>query len=957
MKNKGAIRLFAILLAAVCLLQLSFTLMTSLVEQDAADFASKGATPEMKKKLEREYLDSVKNLEAYPIFGYSYKECKDREINLGLDLKGGMNVTLEVSIPELIRNLSNNNQSASFTKALETATKKAENSQEDYVTLFDRSFREVAPNDKLAAIFSNSDNKKIKPTSTNEEVIQYIREEAQQAIDRSFQILRSRIDKFGTSQPKIQKLGNSGRILVELPGVDDPARVRKLLQGTAKLEFFQCYENQTFKEYFDRMNAVLRIQNANAGDTALKDTSANAKKAKQFYDSLPLFRYLQPNASDKGELGKGPVIGYAAIKDTSRLNNYFAMAHAAGAVPGDMKFLYANKSLENAPGAIAIYAIKSGRNGEALLTGEKVIDAYKDLSQSGAIEVGMTMNAEGAREWARITAANIGKCIAIVLDEAVYTAPVINGEIPNGRSSISGSFDQNEASDLANILKAGKLPAPARIVEEAVVGPTLGAENINSGLISFAIALILILVFMIIYYGNAGWVADMALFCNVFFIMGVLASLNAVLTMAGIAGIVLTIGLSVDANILIFERIREELHSGKAKALAIRDGYKGAMSSILDSNITTLLLGIILYVFGTGPVQGFATTLIIGILTSLFSAIFITRLIFERWIDNHKEIHFWTGATEHVFKNININWVGSRKKYYIFSGLLITAGLVSFFTKGFNYGVSFEGGRSYTVEFSKSVGNNEIRDGLTPFFNNEAPEVKTFGTDNQKKITTTYLINSQDLKSDSVSEYQLRAGLDKIAANGYTIIRQQKVGPTIADDIKQNAVFSILFACLLMFLYIFIRFNKWQYGLGATVALLHDVLIVLSFFTILKGIVPFALEIDEDFIAAILTVMGYSMTDTVVVFDRIREYLSHHKKKDLEGKERTSVINMALNNTLSRTLITSLTIFMVLLAIFIFGGETIRGFSFSLLIGIVIGTYSSICIATPVVIDLDKEKK
>jgi SecD/SecF fusion protein len=438
--------------------------------------------------------------------------------------------------------------------------------------------------------------------------------------------------------------------------------------------------------------------------------------------------------------------------------------------------------------------------------------------------------------------------------------------------------------------------------------------------------------------------------------MGVLASLNAVLTMAGIAGIVLTIGLSVDANILIFERIREELHSGKSKTLAIRDGYKGAMSSILDSNFTTLLLGIILYIFGTGPVQGFATTLIIGILTSLFSAIFITRLIFERWIDQNKDIRFWTPSTENMFKKINFDWVGNRKKYYIFSSVIIACGIASYAIKGFNYGVSFEGGRSYTIEFSQSIGNNEIRDGLKPFFNNEAPEVKTFGTDNQKKITTTYLIKSQDLKADSVAEYQLEQGLNKLAPQGYKLVRQQKVGPTIADDIKQNAVFSILFACLLMFLFILIRFNKWQYGLGATAALLHDVLIILSFFTILKGIVPFSLEIDEDFIAAILTVMGYSMTDTVVVFDRIREFLTHHKKKDLEGAERITVINTALNNTLSRTLITSLTIFMVILSIFIFGGETIRGFSFSLLIGIVIGTYSSICIATPIVVDFDKEK-
>jgi SecD/SecF fusion protein len=960
MKSKNAIRLFAIIFALVCLFQLSFTAITYNEEQNALDFAAKGKTQLEKDKLEKYYLDSIGNVKDQYFGAFTYKECKEREINLGLDLKGGMNVTLEVSIPDLIYNLSNKNQSASFTKALEGAKKASTNSQEDFVTLFEKEFAKVAPNDQLSAIFANKDNKDfIKSSSTNAEVMKYIRNESNQAIDRSFQILRSRIDKFGTSQPNIQKLGTSGRILVELPGVDDPARVRKLLQGTAELKFFRTYENKEFLPYFTTINNFLHIKVAaeKAGDTATKvaDTSAQAKRIREVQDSVPLFKYLYPNTTDKGELVKGAMIGLVAIKDTPTVNKYMNWVEEAHILPADLKFKWSAKASERSASVMELYAIRTERDNGAILDGSVVVDARKDVGMAGGNEITMQMNSDGARKWKNITGQNKDKCIAIVLDDVVYSAPNVIGEIPGGRSQITGNFSQTEAGDLANILKAGKLPAPAHIVEEAVVGPTLGADNITSGLLSFLIALLLILVFMVLYYSNAGWVADIALFFNVFFIMGVLASLNAVLTMPGIAGIVLTIGLSVDANILIFERIREELLHGKSTAVAIRDGYKNAMSSILDSNVTTLLLGIILYAFGTGPIQGFATTLIIGILTSLFSAIFITRLIFERWLTKNKDIKFSTPATANTFRNIKINWVGHRKKYYIVSGIIIGLGIISMVTKGFNYGVSFEGGRTYTVKFEKPTTIGDVRKSLeTKETFNSAPEVKTIGTD-QMKITTTYLINDASTNSDERVEQALEKGIGTFGP--HKIISSQKVGPTIADDIKQSAVMSILFACVLMFIFIVIRFNKWQYGLGATAALLHDVLIVLSFFSILNGVLPFSLEIDQDFIAAILTVMGYSMTDTVVVFDRIREYLSLRKKKDLEGEEKTTVINDALNNTLSRTLITSLTIFMVLLAIFIFGGEVIRGFSFSLLIGIVIGTYSSICIATPIVIDFDRKDK
>lgn len=955
MKSKGAVRLFAILFALVCLFQLSFTLFTYLEESEARSFAeSKGKTPEAIKKIEKQYLDSIATQPIYPVFNFTYRECKEREINLGLDLKGGMNVTLEVSIPDLIRNLSNNNQSESFTKAMAKAMEEMKKSQEDFVTLFDRAFRSVAPNDKLAAIFSNKDNRDlVKANASNDEVITYIKKEANQAIDRSFEILRSRIDQFGTAQPNIQKLGNSGRILVELPGIDDPVRVRKILQATAKLEFYKVYDNKDFLiSQWPKINASIR--GANVVDSTLaKDTSANAVAARQYLDSIPLAKYWQPNVySDNGQPVEGGVVGFVAGKDTIRINELIARAN----LPRDMRILYSAKRSDRFNADIyEVYAIQTTADGRPVLDGGVVTDARKDVSEQGGKQVSMTMNTQGALAWKNITGENKGKSIAIVLDDKVYSAPVVRSEIAGGRSEISGNFTEQEAADLANILKAGKMPAPAHIVEEAVVGPTMGQESINSGFFSFVIALLLILAFMVFYYSNAGWAANLAMFCNIFFIMGVLASLNAVLTMPGIAGIVLTIGLSVDANILIFERIREELSHGKALSSAVRDGFKHALSSILDSNITTLLLGIILYAFGSGPVQGFATTLVIGILTSLFSAIFISRLIFERWLSKNKDIKFGSSSTLGTFKNININFVGRRKSYYIFSGLFILTGVVFFFINGFNYGVGFSGGRSYTVRFEKEIENQKVRESLTGVFKT-APEVKTYGENSQKKITTAYLIDDLAVTTDSVVATALKAGLDKSGMK-YEVLSSQKVGPTVADDIKFSAIQSILFACALMFIFIVIRFNRWQFALGATVALIHDVLIILSFFTILNGVLPFSLEIDQDFIAAILTVMGYSMTDTVVVFDRIREFLANRKKKELEGSERIQVINMALNNTLSRTLITSLTIFMVLLAIFIFGGEVIRGFSFALLIGIVIGTYSSICIATPIVIDFDRKKE
>lgn len=1007
MQSKGAIRLLAILLAIVCLYQLSFTFVTRMVEKKAVEKTAGNPT------LYQNYIDSIQGIGVYNIGvkDYTYQECKEREMNLGLDLKGGMNVTLEVSVIDIVRAMANNSQDPTFLKAINNAQQMQANSQEDFVTLFGKAFKEADPNAKLAAIFTTIDlQDRINFNSSNDDVLKIIKSEADAAISRTFNILRTRIDKFGVSQPNIQQLG-SGRILVELPGVKEPERVRKLLQGTAKLEFWETYDNAEIFPAISKVNDLLKNLNAKdttktatdstatpdsltaqvadsaaaktdsttavkqpsliekieKGDTtgASKDTSASAQFEK-FSKENPLFAVLSPaifqNQSGQSEYRKGPVVGYALLKDTSKVNAIFAMQQVKGLLPKELKLLWNVKPPSKESKALELVAIKvTSREGTAPLDGAAISDARQDFGQfGGKPEISMSMNPEGAKTWKRLTSENIGKSIAIVLDDHVYSFPTVQGEIAGGRSSITGNFEINEAKDLANILKAGKLPAPAKIVEEAIVGPSLGDEAISNSLISFIIAFVVILLFMGVYYMKAGWVANLALFANIFFIMGVLASLGAVLTLPGIAGIVLTIGLSVDANILIFERVREELRAGKGIRLAIADGFKHAMSSILDSNITLLILGIVLYVFGSGPVQGFATTLVIGVLTSLFSAVLISRLIFEALLDKNKSISFGNSISENLYKGIHFNFVDNRKYFYILSSLIIIGGIVAFSMKGLNYGVDFEGGRTYTVQMDKSLSTEQVRLALAPGLETP-PEVKSVGTANRFKITTSYLISDTSAAVENVLTEKLYAGLKPLYANApdfatfksTDLISSQKVGPTIADDIKKSAVWAVLISCGLMFLYIFFRFRKWQYGLGATVALFHDVLIVLAFFAMLNGVIPIALEIDQHFIAAILTVMGYTMTESVVVFDRIREYLGMHHTADDK-----TVINEALNATLSRTINTTLTVFFVLIVIFIFGGEVIRGFVFALLIGRIIGTYSSLCISTPIVIDFSsKEKK
>ncbi|MFZ7116747.1 MAG: protein translocase subunit SecDF [Bacteroidota bacterium] len=996
MQSKGAVKLFAILLALVCLYQLSFTLVTRNVEKNAKEFA---AGDPAKEKI---YIDSINTQPVYPLLGFTYKKCKDNEINLGLDLKGGMNVTMEVSLVDLLRAMSNFSTDATFNKAIDNALAAQTNSSENFVKLFVKEFNKLDQNAKLAAIFGTKElSDRINFNSTNAEVEAVIQKEADAAFDRTYQILKTRIDKFGVTQPNVQKLGNN-RILVELPGIKEPERVRKLLQGTAKLEFWETYDNKEIYPVLEQINNLLKVTTKSDssvtalstdsttvlpdstavapvaaadsakdstsslmsqlgnkdGDTSKTDSSAAADKSFQdFARENPLFAVLAPaiqqNEANQTELRKGPVIGSSLTKDTSRVNEILKMDAVRSKFPREFKALWSVKPIDKEGKVVQLIAIRMPvRDHLAPLDGAAIVDARKQKGQfTDNWEISMSMNAEGARVWKRLTHDNVEKSIAVVLDDYVYSYPNVIQEIAGGNSSITGQFTLDEAEDLANILKVGKLPAPARIVEDTVVGPTLGNEAISSGLLSFVIALLLVLVFMVAYYNNAGLVADIALFANVFFVMGILASLGAVLTLPGIAGIVLTIGMSVDANILIFERVREELTLGKGMRLAVSDGFKHAYSSIIDSNVTTLILGIILYIFGSGPIQGFATTLIIGILTSLFCAIFITRLIFDWMFAKNKEIRFWNKTTKGMFKNIHINFVEKRKSYYMISGIIIAIGLAAFFMKGLNFGVDFEGGRTYIVRFEKSVETVEVIDALKGPLT-KSPEVKTFGGNNQVKITTSHLIEDQSPEAEVKVSDLLNSGLKTIQGEtGYKILSSQKVGPTIADDIKSSAVWAILISCGMMFLYIFIRFRRWQFGLGAVIALLHDVLIVLSIYAIFNGILPFSLEIDQAFIAAILTVMGYSMTDTVVVFDRIREFVGiHHHAHDQK-----KVINDALNSTLSRTINTSLTIFFVLLAIFIFGGEVIRGFTFALLIGIVIGTYSSICIATPVVVDLAKK--
>lgn len=981
MQNKGAIRLFAILLGLICVYQLMFTFKASQVEKAAKEYA-KGD-----KQKEVQYLDSMSSEVVYNLLGirkYTFKEVKALELGLGLDLQGGMNVTLEVKVVDLVRSLANYSKDSTFNAAIKLAVAKQENSQEDFVTLFGKAFEEVAPNGKLASVFNTLELKdQIKYNSTNAEVLNVLRKETKVAIDNSFNIIRTRIDRFGVAQPNIQQLQTAGRILVELPGVDDPKRVRKLLQGTANLEFWETYDNSEVLPYLSQANQKLveilalktqapvaqadttaAAKKASSDNTLLNeldktaktDTSAvakNADAAKQY----PLFSVLQPSISPQNQPYPGAAVGTAHFKDTATVNSYLKMDQVKALFPRNMTFKWTAKAIDKEEKYFRLIAIKvTGRDGRAPLEGDVITDARQDYADMGSRpEVSMSMNSEGAKVWARLTKDNVGKSIAIVLDGYVRSYPNVNGEITGGRSSITGLESVEEAKDLANILKSGKMPAPAVILTEDIVGPSLGREAINSGMWSFAIAFMLVLGYMLFFYSKkAGMAANVALIVNVFFLIGVLASIGAVLTLPGIAGIVLTMGMAVDANVLIYERIQEEMLGGKSLRLAITDGYHAAYSAIIDGQVTTLLTGIVLYMFGSGPIKGFATTLIIGILTSLFTAIFISRLIFERQLSKNKDITFTTKATSSWLRKAKIPFLEKRKLFYAISGTLIAISVISFVTRGFHSGIDFKGGRTYVVRFDKDVKVADVQNALTAVFN-QAPEVKSFGNANQVKITTTYKIEDMSENVDNEVENLMYEGLKKanfigdISLDTFIKVNRQssqKVGPTISDDIKKDAALAIFFSLIMIFLYILVRFSNWQYGLGGVLALAHDSIITLGAFSLFYGILPFNLEIDQAFIAAILTVIGYSINDTVIVYDRIREYLHLYPKRTLAEN-----MDKAMNSTLRRTFSTSLTVLIVLFAIFLFGGTSIQGFTFALLIGVGVGTYSSVFVAAPLVYD------
>ena len=994
MQNKGALKFLAIVLAIACAYQLSFTFVTRHVENQAARYAAGDPVKE------QNYLDSVKSQPVYNLgfVKFNYKECKEKEINLGLDLRGGMNVMLEISVEDVIRALSNDSKDPIFNQALAQAREDQKNSTSDYITLFASAYEKLSNGGKLSYIFNTPELREvITPASTNEQVIAVLREQAESAIANSFNVLRNRIDRFGVTQPNIQRLENSGRILVELPGVKEPERVRKLLQGTASLEFWATYENNEIYPALEQANAVIRglkeageiadttakVETADSSaaqaatdspallakldSTAVADTAAvQAQDTAAFEAQFPLFAKLHPMVDEQGQIYGGPVIGRAMSFDTAAVNRYMQLPQVKALLPRDIKLFWGVKSADPAGTVYDLYAIKANtRDGKAPLDGGVVTEAREEYSQHGAAaEVSMVMNATGARTWARMTADNIGRSIAIVLDGYVYSAPRVNDEIEGGRSSITGQFTIQEAKDLANVLKSGKLPAPARIIQDTVVGPSLGQESINAGMMSFILAFILVLIYIVFYYHTAGMVAGIALICNLFFLLGVLVSFGAVLTLPGIAGIVLTMGMAVDANVIIYERVKEELRAGKGLALSLKEGFKNAMSAIIDGNLTTLITGIVLFIFGTGPVQGFATTLIIGILTSLFCAIFITRLIFSAMLNKGKNIRFSNRYTENCLAHTHVNFISMRKISYIISGLLILATVVSLATRGLSYGVDFSGGRAFVVRFDQPVTANEVRSALHPVFEGTSYEVKQFGKENQMRIVTQYKYDDAGDNVTAEIEGMLYKALAPLMAqqltqaefqttqtSPYGIISSDKVGPSVAHDITVNSFIAVLFSLIAIGLYIIVRFKRWQWGVGSVISLAHDALITIGIFSLLYGILPFTMDVDQSFIAAILTIIGYSINDKVVIFDRIREYQTLYPKRSIRDN-----INNAINSTLARTVNTSGTTFVVLLAIFLFGGEVIRGFIFALMFGVVIGTYSSVFVATPIAYDLFSKK-
>ncbi len=989
MQNKGAIRLLIIILVLVTLYQLSFTYFVLDAKKDARNYANGDF------RKEAAYLDSMANQEVYNfiwIRKYTLKECQERQVNLGLDLQGGMNVVLQVSVPNLVRELSNNNQDPKFNQAIKLAKEEAKTSTNDFISLFQEKYEELAPGSQLAAIFAQAPQLRgqIDFSYSNDQVIELLRTESQASIDNAFNILRTRIDRFGVTQPNIQQLEQSGRILVELPGVKEEDRVRKLLQQSASLDFYLTYEAAEVWKTIEEIDSKLAKMEAatngvdneitdevvvedstvmeNSDTTSLlndpeidttsiiSDTAQVDQTREEFLKDHPFAGRIYPATDQSGKFLQGPVLGYVSATDTAVINKYLAMPEVRALLPRDLILAWTVKPNEFITGAVYynLIALKTTADGHSQLGGDVITTARHNFNQNkGSAEVTMVMNASAAKKWATLTGQNIGRSIAIVLDGQVYSYPNVSSEITGGVSQITGNFTIEEAQDLSNVLKSGKLPVKINIAELNHVGPSLGKASIKAGFSSFLIAFLVVLIYMFLYYNRAGLVANIALISNMFFIIGVLASLGGVLTLPGIAGIVLTIGMSVDANVIIYDRIREELRAGKGVKKAIADGYKHAYSAIIDANVTTILTGVVLYTFGHGPIQGFATTLIIGIFSSLFSAIFITRIVFEGLLKKEKQIKFASKWSENILVSPKVNFLGKRKTFYIVSAVLIVLSIGSFFARGLDLGVDFVGGRTYVVEFKDKVNSVDLATKLEKEFGT-LPEVKTYGSANKVKITTKYEIDSEDPEIESKINMMMYTAFKSVLGDDVTFDQfkteniqfSQKVGPTIASDIKRSALYAILLSLLFIFLYIFIRFKNWQFGLGATVALIHDSIIVLGIFSLGYGLLPFSLEVDQAFIAAILTVVGYSVNDTVIIYDRIREFFNLHPKRD-----RFENTNAALNSTLSRTLNTSLTTFFVLLTIFIFGGAVIRGFVFALMVGVLVGTYSSLFVASSITFD------
>ena len=993
MQNKGFVKVFAVLLTLVCMFYLSFSFVTRHYNSKAAEYA--GGDP----VKESSYLDSLSTQKVW--LGYTLKQCREMEISLGLDLKGGMNVVLELNVADVIRSLSNNNQDENFNKALDLAYAHQATSQKDFIDLFAEEYKKLDNGARLSAIFSTFELKdKITPQSSDAQVIAVLKEELKSAIDNSFNVLRTRIDRFGVVSPNIQRLETAGRILVELPGVKEPERVRKLLQGSANLEFWETYNLPEIYQQLvaaDNMLATIlksddtaavgsdttaieateevvadnaAAETTNDADSLLakigedKPEAQAAKSMEEFAKQHPLFAVLQINQYN-GQLAPGPVVGIADKKDIAKINEYLNMKQVKDILPRNLSLKWGVKAIDEKEQYFYLYAIKmTNRDGTPALGGDVVTDANADfVQQAGRSEqqVSMTMNAEGANAWARLTKENIGKAVAIVLDDMVYSAPNVQVEITGGRSQITGHFTPEEAKDLANVLKSGKMAASVHIVQEDVVGPSLGQEAINSGVISFVLALILLMFYMCAFYGVLpGLIADGALVLNIFFTMGILASFQAVLTLPGIAGMVLTLGMAVDANVLIYERTKEELRAGKSLNKAIADGYSNAFSAIFDSNLTSIITGVVLFYFGTGPIRGFATTMIIGLFASFLTAVFLTRIVYEALLakDKLKNVTFTTSITKDLLTNPKINFLAARKVGYLIPAGIIVLGAISMSTIGLNNGIDFTGGRNYVIRFAQDVKTDEVRNLLDAQLDGSVSVIQ-IGTPDQVRVSTNYKIEDNDPAIDQEIENKLFEGVKSLLPEGTTLAQftdqyiqsSQKVGPSMADDIKNAAFLAVVFAMFCMAAYILLRFRDISFSVGAFASVAVTTLCIISFYTLLWKVLPFSMEVDQTFIAAILTIIGYSINDTVVVFDRIRETIGLYPKRD-----RYQVINDALNSTLSRTFNTSLTTLVVVLCIFILGGATIRSFTFAILLGIIIGTYSTLFVATPIAYELQKKK-